>query len=94
MFIIMILVTMMMIMMIMTKAPITRIQPMFPFTPTHINAKMSCMPVERPVVIIFAILHAADYLPIRIAIIMDVRLSGGIGIGATVIFGRIIGPTL
>ncbi|KAE8394866.1 hypothetical protein BDV23DRAFT_146509 [Aspergillus alliaceus] len=84
----------MMMMMMMTKAPITRIQPMFPFTPTHINAKMSCMPMERFVFIFFAVLHAADYLPIRIAVIMDICLLGGIGIGVTIIYGRIIGPTL
>lgn len=91
MLIIMILVTTMM--MIMTKPPITRIQPMFPFTPAHINAKMPFTPMERPVVIIFATLHAADYLPIRIAIIMYIRLFGGFGIGVTIISGRIIGPT-
>lgn len=51
------------------------------------------MPMERLVAIFFAILGIADYLPISIAVIMDIRLLGGIEIGVTVISGRIIGPT-
>lgn len=74
----------------MAKAPVTRIQPMFSFTPTHINAKMSCMPMEHLIAVFFATLGAADYLPISIAVIMCICLLEGIGIGVTVISDKII----
>lgn len=83
----------MMLVMMMAKAPITGIQPMFPFTPTHINAKMSCMPMERLIAAFFATLGAADNLPISIAVIMGICLLETIGIGVTVISDNVIGPT-
>jgi hypothetical protein len=80
----------MMLVMIMAKPPITGIQLMFPFTLTHINAKMCCMPIEHLITIFFTALGAANYLPISITVIMGICLLKSVRSRVTVISNNII----